>query len=131
MPHVRLSQEALEQIPQGAGVCWVLPAGGRWADGVPRVLGNDPSRILFYGCSSNLRARAGQFLESLAGPGPHAEGNRIRELNELNPHADLNTFILVWEATPDGEQEQHKAQLLHAYFARFGEVPPFNAALPG
>ena len=129
-----LTREAIRQIPRNPAVPAVykiLPPKAKWEKGIPRFLGTDKERILFYGQTGNLRDRLGALLRGMDHENGHAEGNLIRILRREIPRFGLTEVLFSYrEVASKEEAKDDEERLIKQYVRRFGEVPPINSAIP-
>lgn len=130
-PPEELNPEAIADLPQKPAVYRVLPLKGVWENGIPRFLGIDKERVLFYGETGRLRGRLGKLLKSMEQIEDHSEGNLIHILNREIHGFEMEgvTFSYDLQETKE-EAEDMEEYLVKKYLQRFGEVPPVNTAIP-
>lgn len=105
---------------------------------IPRIGGTDPEGILNIG-RSGVRTRKtnrslGQRLWEFAARGRHSGAYTYSLATERLSLLPAFTGHRIWASVvilPDEEILQAEQNALHAYFARYCELPPYNAAFPG
>jgi hypothetical protein len=92
-------------------------------------LGIDNQGILYIGQSENLRARI-RMLWRVLNPKlkatAHTFGSKYNENKKLKKAFPLKSLYVSYQITK--EPKTLETNLLDKYFAKFGEVPPFNSS---
>lgn len=96
---------------------------------INRVLGIDNEGILYIGKSVNLRERL-RMLKRSFNQKPkaygHTFGKKYNENKKLENAFPLKSLYVSYKTTTVPKTLETK--LLNKYFAKFGEVPPFNSS---
>ena len=118
-----------KNIPEGGGVYKILCIQDKMPIKINRVLGIDNQGILYIGQSENLRARI-RMLWRVLNPKlkatAHTFGSKYNENKKLKKAFLLKSLYVSYQITK--EPKTLETDLLDKYFAKFGEVPPFNSS---
>ena len=121
-------------FPPEPGVYRLLALRDSAAAPIPRLLATDPDGVLYVGKAARLRGRVRTLVkcirEDVRG---HAAGRRFHHIDRLRARAGLDKFSDTFELrlsffTCNSVEDAKSAetQVLHAYIAQYGEVPPLN-----
>jgi hypothetical protein len=118
-----------KNIPEGGGVYNIHCIKDKKPIKINRVLGIDNQGILYIGQSENLRARI-RMLWRVLNPKlkatAHTFGSKYNENKKLKKAFPLKSLYVSYQITK--EPKTLETNLLDKYFAKFGEVPPFNSS---
>lgn len=128
----RLTEEAIDALDDKPAVYKAFPPNGQWPNGIPRLLGIDEERILFFGKTGRLRGRLNDLLTSIdRGDGPHVEGNLIHLLYHQAERFEIRQVMFSYKDRDTEEAATaEEERLIKKYVQRFGEVPPINTVIP-
>lgn len=110
---------------------------------VPRFLGVDPTGILYYGKSANVKNRVGQLRQTICAfygeeryvGGNHSGAWKLKYfpdgLRKLFPNYRLfRVKVAAWASVVEGSDDLdwsgQEGRMLREYREQFGEVPPLN-----
>ncbi len=116
-------------IPEDGGVYHIYCYKDKTPLKINRVLRLDNDGILYIGKSENLRARI-RMLWRVLNPNlkatAHTFGTKYNENKRLKKAFPLKSLYVSFQISKKPKTLENK--LLDKYFAKFGEVPPFNSS---
>jgi hypothetical protein len=118
-----------KNVPKEGGVYKIQCIQNKKPIKINRVLGIDDQGILYIGKSVNLRERLRILKRSLNQKTKvtgHTFGKKYFENKKLEKIFPLNSLYVSFITT--SEPKTRETELLNKYFAKFGEVPPFNSS---
>lgn len=129
MKYVSLAEEQFwKNIPKDGGIYKILCIQNKKPIKINRVLGIDNQGILYIGKSDNLKERL-RMIWRVLNPNlkanAHTFGTKYNGNYKLRKVFPLKTLFVSYKTTTAPKTLETK--LINQYFAKFGEVPPFNS----
>jgi len=130
MKPISLAEEQFwMSIPEDGGVYHIYCYKDKTPLKINRVLRLDNEGILYIGKSANLRERL-RMLWRVLNPKlkatAHTFGSKYNKNKKLRKTFPLKSLYVTYQFTV--EPKSLETNLLDKYFAKFGEVPPFNSS---
>ena len=116
-------------IPESAGVYHICSYKDKKPLKINRVLSLDNEGILYIGKADNLRERLRILRRNIIKKpivSTHTFGKKHNENKRLQKAFPLKSLYVSCQITK--EPKSLETILLDKYFAKFGEVPPFNSS---
>lgn len=116
-------------IPECSGVYLIHSYNNQIPIRLNRVLDTDVEGVLYIGKSENIRERL-RMLWRVLNPKlkatAHTFGTKYNANKKLMKAFPLNSLYVSYRIT--NAPKTLESELLENYFAKFGEVPPFNSS---
>ena len=128
-----LTERTADEAPESPAVYQVsLNREG----GIRRLLDDDPDGVLYIGESKRLSRRLAGFLHGMTRGRGHSGSNIVHQMGQDRKELFCEgiakeQYRYRYVETPLSARHKIEKAELKAYLNRFGELPPFNAALPG
>ena len=117
------------RIPESRGVYFIYSYNDEIPAKLQRVLEQDKEGVLYIGKSENIRERL-RMLWRVLNPNlkatAHTFGTKYNANKNLMEAFPINSMFISYKIT--NEPKKLESELLHKYFLKYGEVPPFNSS---
>lgn len=99
---------------------------------IRRMLADDNSGILCIGKTTNMERRLKQFRSGVYNCKGHSEGNLFYLVKKYCKNFDYKPELIQYrfKAYAGADLELKEEKCIKRYIKSFGEVPPFNSAIP-
>ena len=124
--------EFWHSLPSKPGVYTIIAlSNSNKPNALNRVGGIDKDGILYYGKTGNIQDRLRMLWRTIQKDykaNAHPFGKRYKEFAILRKSFPISTLVVTFSIEKSPEIVESK--LIKYYVNKYGEVPPFNSAIP-